>query len=122
MIVYETPSTVAFHSRREFHAAQKIQNESISDWFKRLQNLNKKCSFQNCADYMFIDKFVSGLSDDDFNKLSKVVAWTVEELILVVIGNPHIFKTTLSKPDDHDQLKDIQSILNSQAKPENVSY
>lgn len=114
MIAYETPSTAAFHSRRQFHAAQKTQNEPISDWFKRLQWLNNKCDFRSVTDYMLIDKFVSGLGDDDFNKISKVATWTAEELILVVIGNPHIFKSTASKEDEHSD--DIKHTLKSQVE------
>lgn len=123
MIVYETPSVTAFHNRRQFHAAQKTQNESISDWFKRLQKLNNRCNFQKVTDYMLIDKFVSGLSDDDFSKISKVAAWTAQEMILVVIGNAHIFKTTSSKDDDEDiQSNNIEQIIYSQVESGKVKW
>lgn len=61
MIVYKTPSHAAFHHRQQFHAIQKIQNESISDWYKRLQKVIDHCEFQDITDYMLIDKFVSTL-------------------------------------------------------------
>lgn len=92
MIVYKTPTITAYHNRRQFHATQKSQNESISDWFKRLQNCVVQCDFEHISDYMLIDKFVSGLNETDFEKISQVQTWTADELVLVVIGNAHIFK------------------------------
>lgn len=100
MIVYKTPTATAFHHRQQFHATQKIQGESISDWFKRLQNYVIKCEFEHISDYMLIDKFVSGLNEIDFEKISQVPKWTSEELVLVVIGNAHIFKNLPIKDDE----------------------
>lgn len=92
MIIYNTPSTVAFHYRQQFHAMQKQDDDTTLDWFKRLQHSVEKCEFDHMlSDYMLIDKFVSGLNDYDFEKISKVPTWTTDELVLVVIGNAHIF-------------------------------
>ncbi|KAJ6649605.1 Zinc finger protein [Pseudolycoriella hygida] len=88
---YQTPRATIFLNRKRFHATQKSITESISDWFKRLQEFVNNCEFKQIADYMLIDKFISGLSETDFEKISKVPIWTVDELILVVIGNAHIF-------------------------------
>ncbi|XP_031623087.1 zinc finger protein 420-like [Contarinia nasturtii] len=111
MIVYKTPSTGAFHYRKQFHATQKPQSECISDWFKRLQNSIEKCEFERFSDYMLIDKFVSGLNDSDFDKISQVSTWTTEELILVVIGNAHIFRNlSMNSAENNDgiEIVDIQ--------------
>lgn len=97
MIVYKTPSNEVFHHRQQFHATQKTPNESILDWYKRLQKVINRCEFENVTDYMLIDKFVSGLGDADFEKISQVTTWTIDELILVVIGNAHIFKNSAAK-------------------------
>lgn len=96
MITYKTPTIDIFDNRRQFHATQKTQSESISDWFNRLQKFAAKCQFENVSDFMLIDKFVSGLSECDFEKIAQVASWTVDELVLVVIGNTHIFKGNLS--------------------------
>lgn len=118
MIVYKTPSTVAFHRRQQFHAAQKNPSETISDWFMRLQLFIDKCEFESVCDYMLIEKFISGLSDEDFEKISQVPTWTTEDLVLVVIGNPQIFKNVSRE----NQLQvNINDILSLQVKCETVN-
>lgn len=119
MILYKTPTVAAFHHRQQFHATQKVLNESISDWFKRLQNYVTKCEFEQISDYMLIDKFVSGLNDTDFEKISQVATWTAEELVLVVIGNAHIFKNLPIK--DEEQANDRYDELPVEVKTECVS-
>ncbi|KAJ6649606.1 hypothetical protein Bhyg_04844 [Pseudolycoriella hygida] len=86
---YQTPCVTTFHNRKRFHATQKSLSESISEWFKRLQTIVNNCEFKQFADFMLMDKFMSGLSETDFEKISKVPIWTVDELILMVIGNAH---------------------------------
>lgn len=113
MIVYQTPSPTAFQSRRQFHAAQKSLHESISDWFKRLQKFIGNCDFEHVSDYMLIDKFISGLSESDFEKITPLPFWTVEELVLVVIGNAHIFNTKEFK-----ECQQLQASTQSQGIPQ----
>lgn len=93
MMVYKTPSIEAFRNRKRFHATQKTHSESTSDWFKRLQKCLNNCNFDYISDYMLIDKFLSGLNETEFEKMLQVPNWTIDELILVVIGNAHIFNT-----------------------------
>lgn len=119
--MYQTPSTAAFQSRRQFHATHKTQSETIPDWFKRLQHLTSKCEFENVSDYMLIDKFISGLNDNDFNRLSQVAAWTTEEMVLVVIGNSHIFRSTAATKEDESRTNDFNHILSLQTKTKRVS-
>lgn len=96
-MAYKTPTKIAFQNRKRFHATQKSNNETISDWFKRLQKCTGDCDFGQIYDCMLIDKFFSGLTESDFEKISQVPVWTVEELILVAIGNAHIFNTKDAK-------------------------
>lgn len=119
MIVYKTPTAAAFYHRQQFHATQKVPNESISDWFKRLQNYVANCEFEQISDYMLIDKFVSGLNETDFKKISQVATWTVEELVLVVIGNAHIFKNLPIK--DEEQTNEEHDEPHIEVKTECVS-
>lgn len=105
MFVYQTPTVAAFQKRKLFHATRKEHTESISDWFKRVQQFIIKCEFDGMSEYMLIDKFVSGLNEMDFHKIAKVPNWTLQDLILVVIGNEHIFKTMQTKdnqPQDYN--------------------
>lgn len=117
MLAYKTPSQNSFHKRKQFHALQKDETESISDWFKHLQVFITKCEFDSMSDYMLIDKFVSGLNEMDFEKISKVASWTLQDLILVVIGNGHIFSTKQTK-EKKQSPNDIASV---HIKSENVS-
>lgn len=109
MIIYKTPSTVVFHNRQQFHATHKVPGENTSDWFKRLQLFIGKCEFETLTEYMLIEKFISGLNNEDFEKISQVPTWTTEELILVVIGNPHIFKNSTRENRQPVNIGDILS-------------
>lgn len=115
MLVYKTPTIAAFKKRKLFHATQKEHTESISDWFKRLQQSITKCEYDLIVEYVLIDKFVSALDDINFQKISQVASWTLQDLILVVIGNEHIFNKL--------QTKDIQpqEIASANVKFETVS-
>lgn len=109
-MAYKTPSKAAFRNRKRFHATQKSNSESISDWFKRLQKFIGDCDFDEIYDSMLIDKFLSGLNENDFEKISLVPVWTVDELILVAIGNAHIFNTKDTKPSNGNlEIRDIDS-------------
>lgn len=115
MLVYRTPTAAAFYKRKQFHATRKQHTESISDWFKRLQQFIANCEFDCISEYMLIDKFVSGLNEMDFEKISKVATWTLQDLVLVVIGNEHIFNVKHIK----DELP--RNIPNANVKSEMVS-
>lgn len=119
MIVYKTPSRSIFQNRQQFHAAQKTNDESTSDWFKRLQQIIGICEFETIAEYMLIDKFVSGLSNSDFEKISQVLSWSLEELVLLVLGNSHVFKTNANKVEQHTD--DMQGTVQFQLAFDSVS-
>lgn len=115
MLVYRTPTVSAFKKRKLFHAIQKEHAETISDWFKRLQQSITDCEYDLTAECILIDKFVSGLDELDFQKISQVASWTLEDLILVVIGNTHIFSKFVIKDSQS------QEIANVNVKSEAVS-
>lgn len=115
MLVYRTPTVAAFKKRKLFHAIQKEHAETISDWFKRLQQSIPDCEYDLTAECILIDKFVSGLDEMDFQKISQVASWTLEDLILVVIGNTHIFSKFVIKDSQP------QEIANVNVKSEAVS-
>lgn len=110
---YDTPSMAIFQNRKRFHAIQKSPSESTSTWFKRLQTSIGHCAFSRISDYMLIDKFVSGLSETDFETISQIPTWTIDELILVVIGSAHIFDskqvTDCSRQQPIDQQEKVVS-------------
>jgi hypothetical protein len=54
MLVYRTPTIVAFKKRKLFHAIQKEHTESISDWFKRLQQSITECEYDLTTECILI--------------------------------------------------------------------
>lgn len=118
-IFYDTPSMTIFQNRKRFHATQKSPSESTSNWFKRLQNYIEHCAFSRISDYVLIDKFVSGLSETDFETISRIPTWTIDELILVVIGSAHIFD---SKPvTEYNRQEKVASHDTSSVKTELIT-
>lgn len=107
MLVYRTPTIAAFKKRKLFHATQKEHAESISDWFKRLQQSITECEYDLTAECILIDKFVSGIDELDFQKISQVASWTLEDLILVVIGNEHIFNKIQTKDNQPQEIASV---------------
>lgn len=107
MLVYKTPTVAAFKKRKLFHASQKEHTESTSDWFKRLQQSITKCEYDLIVEYILIDKFVSALDEIDFQKISQVPSWTLQDLILVVIGNEHIFNKIQTKGNQPQEIASV---------------
>lgn len=60
-----------FCLRKQFHASTKNTNESISNWYQRLEKLVDPCEYGNHTEIFFMDKFISGLEENVFRELSK---------------------------------------------------
>lgn len=106
MIEYKTPASDFFRCRQQFHSMHRVQSENISSWLHRLQNIVKLCDFEQLSDFMFIDKFISGLSEFDYKRVSSFATWTVEKLILMANDDlPSMENITVkSSPDSCDIL------------------
>lgn len=63
MLAYRPPSVSALACRRKFYSSYKLADETISDWFERIADSVPGCEFDNLADIMLIDKFLSGLDE-----------------------------------------------------------
>lgn len=107
MLAYKMPTIDAFKKRKVFYATQKQHTETTPDWFKRLQQSITNCEYDITAEHMLIDKFVMGLNEEDFQKISQVTSWTLQDLILVVIGNEHIFNKTQTKDNQPQEIASI---------------
>lgn len=63
MLAYRLPSVSALACRRKFYSSYKSSVETISDWFERIADSVPGCEFDNLADIMLIDKFLSEIDE-----------------------------------------------------------
>lgn len=80
---YNTPSRAAFHCRKLFHSCQREHIESNEKWLRRIEEYLNGCEFGTLSDYMLIDKFISGLSDDIVDRFAQTHSITVQELLTI---------------------------------------
>lgn len=83
LIKYDTPNESAFHSRKRFHSSIKDPNESVEEWFHRIQKSVNRCDFGALTNVLLIDKFISGLDIHLFGKLTKTTTLTVEQTLSI---------------------------------------
>lgn len=80
---YKAPSRAAFHCRQVFYSCQREQIESNEKWFRRIEECVDGCDFGTLSNFMLIDKFLSGLSLDAFEKFCYTQTVTVERLLAI---------------------------------------
>lgn len=80
---YKTPSRAAFYCRQVFYSCQRELVESNEKWFRRIEECVDGCDFGTLSDFMLIDKFISGLNADAFEKFSQMQTLTVERLLAI---------------------------------------
>lgn len=87
MIKYQRPSLTAFQSRKVFHSCERTQTESAIGWLQRIKYTMETCDYGALNEIMFIDKFLSGLNNDDFGRLSQLSVWSEEQFRLLLSDN-----------------------------------
>lgn len=101
MIEYKTPSLISLQNRKFFHKCHRKPTENNGDWFTRLRDSVSSCSYGIFSSFMLIDKFVSELNDENFEKISKKSTWS-EELIKCLKENElSAVDTEINKKDMH---------------------
>lgn len=80
---YRAPSRAAFHCRQVFYSCQREQIESNEKWFRRIEECVDGCDFGTLSNFMLIDKFLSGLNSDAFEKFRYTQTITVERLLAI---------------------------------------
>lgn len=112
-ITYKTPTFSAFFCRKEFHMIEKESSEDLKHWLQRIQTAIAGCDFGDFTDFMLIEKFLCGLSEENFEKYSKTPILDVNNLL--TIGTSNTF--TLNNSDDaikFEPTKDIDELLSLQ--------
>lgn len=97
MIKYSTPTELAFQSRKIFYTSTKTANETVEEWFHRIQQIVNDCDFGELSDVMLIDKFISGLGGDLLNRFMQASTFTVDEIYSIATAND-------SDPDNETEM------------------
>lgn len=61
------PSSIPY--RKAFHSANKQTNETVDDWYHRLNNLAQSCNYGCYLDVLLLDKLILGLDDTILERL-----------------------------------------------------
>lgn len=85
VVAFEVPSELAWRRRQSFYSCRKNPNESIKNWYKRIEKSLDGCDYGNLKDFMFIDKFITGLNYEVFERLVQNKTLNVEKLVSITI-------------------------------------
>lgn len=109
LLKYDTPNESAFHHRKKFYSSVKDVNESVEEWFHRIQESVNGCDFGALINVLLIDKFVSGLDAHLFGKLTKDATLTVEKTLAIVTNDePRVKTEAIPNPEDFLSLDNIK--------------
>lgn len=84
---FKIPSISTFQSRKVFHTYQRGAAEGAGEWLHRIKYSILPCEYGMFNDIMLIDKFLSGLSMDEFEKFAQNSEWSEEMLVMFVMEN-----------------------------------
>ncbi|KAJ6641385.1 Zinc finger protein, partial [Pseudolycoriella hygida] len=69
MSVAVTLPTSSIQFRKAFHSANKQSNESVDDWYNRLENLARLCNYGRYLEVLLLDKLIVELDDTILDRL-----------------------------------------------------
>lgn len=87
---YKVPSPQAFIHRRAYHFANREEDESIKQWFDRIQACVKLCEFDIYEDILVIDKFLAGLDDSVLQRYRHKPSLTMDDF-MELLWSDHSF-------------------------------
>lgn len=68
---YTMPSLAAYHKRKIFHSNERNPFEATDEWYHRIWEALDGCDYGEFGDFIFIDKFISGLDYETFRKYAE---------------------------------------------------
>lgn len=86
-VAYQMPAEETRKHRNEFHSYNRISDETMDCWFYRIEGCLSGCDYGALRDYMLIDKFMSGLTEDIFKDFSHFEMINVEQLLSIILPN-----------------------------------
>lgn len=87
MCEYLTPSTATFYNRKLFHSHQKEQYNTVEQWFRSIKNLLAGCDYGSLSEFMLIDKFISGLDEENFQKFAPWSTLSIDTVQSIVLSS-----------------------------------
>lgn len=77
---YTIPSLAAYHKRKIFHSNERNQFEANDEWYRRISESLYGCEYGEFADFMIIDKLISGLDYETFRKYAERTSLTIDDI------------------------------------------
>lgn len=87
MLVYHPPSLGALKCRRAFYSNAKLSTESTMEWFERIASSINGCEFNDFADIMLVDKFLSGVDESTYHHVLKEIGMDSHQALLIALTN-----------------------------------
>lgn len=110
---FKMPSKAVFQSRKLFHMCQRELAESIDKWLLRISSSIGTCEYETICDVMLIDKFLSGLNNEEFEKFAQNTEWSEKLLFEAVIENVSLIQNSY----ECDDLNSIEDLIPLQDTP-----
>lgn len=117
---YKAPTELVLRHRRSFHACQKKSFETVEQWFCRIEKCIDVCEFGDHHEFLFIDKFISGLNETVFDTLIQNETLTREKTLSIAVQSQRLLspntiylENTYEPPDDVNErlTVDVESEL-----------
>lgn len=87
MLAYRPPSLDALICRRSFYSSSRLPTESTADWFGRIAKTVSGCGFENFADIMLIDKFLSGIDEAVYSQILNEFTLDSKKALIIALAN-----------------------------------
>lgn len=84
-MAYKIPAEKTRKHRKEFHSYNRKPSETMDCWFHRIEGCLSGCNYDTLSEFMLIDKFMSGLTEDLFNDFSHLEMISVEQLLSIIL-------------------------------------
>lgn len=104
---YQIPSEVILNSRKLFYLLQKVKEESVFEWLRRIKICVDSCDFGISTDFLLIDKFICELDIDEIAVLKSIGILTWDRL-LEALENQTVFIENCVKEDLDELSNDIE--------------
>lgn len=80
---YRVPSKEAFHHRKNFYLCQRKHSETNEKWLQRIRNCVSRCDFGGFSEFMMLDKFISGLNNEIFERFRPAQTLSTSEMMSI---------------------------------------
>lgn len=83
-ITYKMPAEDIRKQRQVFHSLNRKPGESMDFWIYRIDVCSRVCDYGVLTEHMLIDKFMSGLTEDEFDDFSCWGKININKVMLII--------------------------------------